>query len=152
MPDSARPSERRLQAVRDRLADGRLGDPRAQLVLVEWTDPGAPPDGRRYLAPLHVHHDEDEAWYVLEGALCLQVDDRAVEIPAGGAGIAPRGSRHTFWNPTAEPARYVLVMTRQIMDMIDAAHDLESKDDDSMAAVFAAHGSEYLGWPRGELV
>jgi len=39
------------------------------LVLVEWRDPGGGTDPPRYIAPLHVHHEDDEAWYVLEGTL-----------------------------------------------------------------------------------
>jgi mannose-6-phosphate isomerase-like protein (cupin superfamily) len=25
-----------------------------------------------YIAPLHIHHDDDEAWYVLEGGLAVR--------------------------------------------------------------------------------
>jgi mannose-6-phosphate isomerase-like protein (cupin superfamily) len=39
------------------------------LVLVEWSAPPVPAGAPKYIAPLHVHHRDDEAWYVLEGAL-----------------------------------------------------------------------------------
>jgi hypothetical protein len=38
------------------------------LVVVEWTDPGGGTDPPTYIAPLHVHHHDDEEWHVLEGA------------------------------------------------------------------------------------
>jgi hypothetical protein len=31
------------------------------LVLVEWRDPGGGTDPPTYIAPLHIHHTEDEA-------------------------------------------------------------------------------------------
>jgi mannose-6-phosphate isomerase-like protein (cupin superfamily) len=48
----------------------------ASLVLAEWRDPGGATDPPRDIAPLHVHHCDDEAWYVLEGA---QHADRLAE-------------------------------------------------------------------------
>ena len=40
--------------------------PGASFVVAEWRDPGGGDDPPRYHAPLHVHHSDDEAWYVLE--------------------------------------------------------------------------------------
>lgn len=31
------------------------------------------------IAPLHKHHNDDEAWYVLEGTLGFQIGDTIVE-------------------------------------------------------------------------
>jgi mannose-6-phosphate isomerase-like protein (cupin superfamily) len=46
----------------------KLGSPEGSFVVQEWRDEG---ETRREspVAPLHVHHEEDEAWYVLEGRL-----------------------------------------------------------------------------------
>jgi mannose-6-phosphate isomerase-like protein (cupin superfamily) len=129
------------------LAAGVLAPPAAELVLAEWTDPGGGTDPPRYIAPLHVHHHDDEAWYVLEGALCIRAGDETVEAPAGSAVIVPCGTPHTYWNPRREPARYVLVMTAAIRALIDAIHALDDRSPDSLDAVFRAHDSEVLGWP-----
>jgi quercetin dioxygenase-like cupin family protein len=53
--------------------------------------------------PLHVHHGEDEAWFVLEGALTFQVGDATWTAEAGAFVWAPRGLPHTFRvdSPTA---------------------------------------------------
>jgi mannose-6-phosphate isomerase-like protein (cupin superfamily) len=91
------------------LAGNVLAGP--SLVLAEWRDPGGETDPPRYIAPLHIHHSDDEAWYVLQGALRFRLDDEEVEAQAGGAVIAVRGVAHTYWNPRPDPARYVLVMT-----------------------------------------
>ena len=128
------------------LAGGVLAVDGASLVLAEWRDPGGASDPPRYIAPLHIHHSDDEAWYVLEGALRFRLDDVEVEAPAGGAVIAPRGTPHTYWNPRAEPARYLLVMTTTIAALIDALHAPGAPAD--MAALFRAHDSTMIGWPE----
>jgi mannose-6-phosphate isomerase-like protein (cupin superfamily) len=129
----------------ERLAGGEIE--LQAFVVAEWSDPGGGSDPPLYVAPLHVHHDDDEAWYVLEGTLAVRLDGRDVEVPAGGAVIAPRGTPHTYWNPRPGPLRYLLVMTPQISRMIEALHALAEPDEGAVAALFADHGSKYLGWP-----
>jgi len=80
------------------LAGRLIASPGAAIVLAEWADPGGG-DPPRYIAPLHVHHEDDEAWYVLAGALVVRSGDIDIEVPAGGAAIVPRGTPHTYWNP-----------------------------------------------------
>jgi mannose-6-phosphate isomerase-like protein (cupin superfamily) len=130
----------------ERLAGGLISAPDATLVLAEWTDPGGGTDPRRYIAPLHIHHEDDEAWYVLEGALAVRVGDADVHVPAGGAVLVPQGTPHTYWNPTGAPTRYLLVMTQRINALIEALHAMKEPAAE-VASVFAAHRSEYLGWP-----
>jgi hypothetical protein len=38
-------------------------------------------------------------------------------------------------------------MTENIAALIDAIHELESRDDQSLRHVFEDHDSELLGWP-----
>jgi len=58
--------------------------------------------------PLHVHHREDEAWYVLDGHMTFYVDDEVFAAPAGSFVYAPMGLPHTF-TVDQEPTR-VLVL------------------------------------------
>jgi mannose-6-phosphate isomerase-like protein (cupin superfamily) len=109
-------------------AGGQIRSDNASLVVVEWRDPGGGGDPPRYIAPLHVHHEDDEAWYVVEGALIVAVDEQDVEVPAGGAVLVPRGTPHTYWNPHPTPTRYVLAMTPRIRSLIDALHALTARD------------------------
>jgi hypothetical protein len=52
------------------------------LVLAEWRHPGGGTDPPTAIALLHVPRSDDEAWYVLEGALsCRLVEE------AGSAGL-----------------------------------------------------------------
>src|SRR5687768_12765685 len=53
--------------------------------------------------PLHVHHREDEAFYVLEGQITCRAGDRTLLAPAGSFVWLPRDVPHTFRvdSPTA---------------------------------------------------
>lgn len=114
--------------------------PDADLVIAEWTAPG----GEGWIAPLHIHHEDDEAWYVLQGALMVRVGDEDVELTVGEGVVVPRGTAHTYRNPTDGPTRYLLVMTRRIHALIEALHAPGAGD---VEATFREHRSEFLGWP-----
>lgn len=58
--------------------------------------------------PLHVHHNEDEAWYVLDGAMTFYVADEVLDAPAGTFVFAPRGLPHTF-TVDVEPTHVLVV-------------------------------------------
>jgi quercetin dioxygenase-like cupin family protein len=60
--------------------------------------------------PLH-HHDFDEAFYVLDGALTFQVGEELVTAGPGALAFAPRGVHHTLANLADVPARYLLIIT-----------------------------------------
>ena len=47
-------------------------------------------------SPWHVHPDEDEWFYVLEGEFTIYVGDRRLSLPAGAFAFGPRGVPHTF--------------------------------------------------------
>jgi len=135
---------------RERLAGApplTIGSGPGAFVVVEWRDPGGGQDPPMYVAPLHIHHDDDELWYVLEGTLTVRLDGEDHSISSGGAVMARRGVAHTYWNPRPEPCRYLLVMTQRIKELIDAIHASEDRSAEGMSRVFAAHDSEYLGWP-----
>lgn len=57
--------------------------------------------------PLHVHHREDEAWYILEGKMTFYVGEQSLAATAGCFVFAPRGIPHTF-TVDVEPTRVLL--------------------------------------------
>jgi quercetin dioxygenase-like cupin family protein len=59
-------------------------------------------------SPLHVHHNEDEWFYVLEGELTIWVDGKTIVAGAGSFVFGPRDVPHTFI-VTSEQARFLLV-------------------------------------------
>jgi mannose-6-phosphate isomerase-like protein (cupin superfamily) len=46
--------------------------------------------------PLHVHHIEDELFFILDGAVRFRCGDRDVRIEAGGSIFLPKGIPHAF--------------------------------------------------------
>lgn len=59
------------------------------------------------MPPLHLHRDEDETFYVLDGRLTLFTPAGAVEIGPGEAVMGPRGVPHTYRVESAHGARWL---------------------------------------------
>src|SRR3954447_22965574 len=53
----------------------------------------------------HVHGDEDDAFFILDGDLTFILGDEEVAAPAGTFVLVPPGVLHTFANRTARPVR-----------------------------------------------
>jgi mannose-6-phosphate isomerase-like protein (cupin superfamily) len=123
------------------LSGRSAGSDASGFLLVEWTDPGGDTSPERPIAPLHVHHADDECWYVLEGRLGFLVAGDEVEAGPGDAVFVPAGVAHAYWNAQDGPTRYLLVVTRRIADLLHELHDGEPKD---FAAVFRKYDSELL--------
>jgi len=98
----------------------------------------------RHIAPLHLHHHDDDAWYVLQGVLCVRVGEEIVEARVGSAVLAPRGMADTYWNPGREQTSYLLVMTFDIHRLIPEIHKLTDRDQPSLEAVCREYDSELL--------
>jgi mannose-6-phosphate isomerase-like protein (cupin superfamily) len=111
-----------------------LGGVDDDFVLVQWVAEV----GDHWIAPLHVHHEDDEAWYVLRGTLGFRLGVDEVEAGPGSAVLARKGTPHTYRNAGDVEAEYLLVMTPRIAALIDAIH----RPDADVPALFAAHASE----------
>jgi mannose-6-phosphate isomerase-like protein (cupin superfamily) len=53
----------------------------------------------------HVHADEDDAFFILDGELRFLLDEGEVAAPQGTFVLVPPGVRHTFRNPLDRPTR-----------------------------------------------
>jgi mannose-6-phosphate isomerase-like protein (cupin superfamily) len=53
----------------------------------------------------HVHAEEDDAFYVLDGELAFLLDDGEVAAPSGTFVLVPPGVKHTFRNALDRPTR-----------------------------------------------
>lgn len=69
-------------------------------------------------AKMHVHHNDDEAWHVLEGELEFRYAGRTETAATGATVFVPAGTAHTY---TAAPgARYLIILTPRISGLITA--------------------------------
>ena len=123
------------------LSGRSAGSDGSSFVVVEWTDPGGDTSRERPIAPLHVHHADDECWYVLDGRLGFLVDGEEVEAGPGDAVFVPAGTPHAYWNAQAGPTRYLLVIPRRIADLL---HELHAAGATDFPAIFRKYESELL--------
>ncbi len=61
--------------------------------------------------PPHVHANEDEAWYVLDGEFEVLQGDKTLRLAAGGFAFVPRGTLHRFENVSDTPSRVLIIFS-----------------------------------------
>jgi mannose-6-phosphate isomerase-like protein (cupin superfamily) len=66
------------------------------------------PDGAE--APLHVHHNEDEGFWILEGELTFRVGDQTLQASPGSFVFGPKGVPHTY-RVAAGPAKLLFILS-----------------------------------------
>jgi mannose-6-phosphate isomerase-like protein (cupin superfamily) len=102
--------------------------------------------------PLHLHHVQDEWWYVLEGNYLFEVDGRQIHAGPGATVFAPHGTRHTFQNIGSTPGRMIITVVPGGLDIffeeLSAAVPPGTVPDPAkLAPLFQKHGLELLGPP-----
>jgi quercetin dioxygenase-like cupin family protein len=60
------------------------------------------------LTPAHIHHAEDEAWYILQGEVNFHCGDRAFKATAGSFVFGPKDVVHGFEVGKSGPARMLV--------------------------------------------
>jgi quercetin dioxygenase-like cupin family protein len=110
-------------------------------------------------SPLHVHHNEDEWFYVIEGELTLWVDGEVIVAPAGSFVYGPRDIPHTFLVTSTEAARFLMVTEPApfadfVRSMSEPAQTLtlppasvQPPTPEELTAAAAEYGMEILGPP-----
>jgi mannose-6-phosphate isomerase-like protein (cupin superfamily) len=99
-------------------------DTRGQLAVVEAR---TPPD---YGPPPHIHADEEEIFYVLEGTVEVMCGDQQFIAAPGSLVLTPRGTLHTF-HVTGDGPGKLLVITapaqfeRFVAEVGSPAHAME---------------------------
>jgi quercetin dioxygenase-like cupin family protein len=69
--------------------------------------------------PLHIHHDEDEIFHVLEGEVRYRVGDQERRARVGETLLTPKGIPHTYRVETAE-ARMLTITRGEFENFIRA--------------------------------
>lgn len=125
---------------------------------VEFTAP------RGFGPPLHIHREEDELMYVLDGDVRVDLGETSQVVSAGGVVSLPHGIPHVF-QVLSETARMLTVaagrstapsfdrFVAELGDPIDP-QDLPAPiaiDPGRVGAIGAAHGIEILGPPPAPL-
>jgi mannose-6-phosphate isomerase-like protein (cupin superfamily) len=106
--------------------------------------------------PLHVHHNEDEGFYIIEGEMTFYIGDRTVKGKAGDFVFAPKDMphRYTVDNPgharvlmTFSPAGFegfVRATSEPATSMTPPPVEEIVIDLEKIAALAAEYGTEFI--------
>lgn len=105
--------------------------------------------------PLHVHHREDEAFWVIEGDILFEVGGKAIEAGPGSFLFGPRGVPHRY-KVRKGPARMLYLFTPGgFENLLRATSDPAGEaripregegmpDDDKLLEIVQRYGCEIL--------
>jgi mannose-6-phosphate isomerase-like protein (cupin superfamily) len=102
---------------------------------------------------LHVHHREDEWYYILSGEFLFKAGGESRTLPAGASIWLPRGIPHVWANTTTAEAKLILVcqpggFETFFEEMGNAMEKVDSPSvQNKMKEVMAKYGMELLGPP-----
>jgi hypothetical protein len=113
------------------VSDKRIEVDGQTICIHEWRGSGP--------ATLHVHHEDDEAWHVLEGELRFRFGDHSEVVPAGSTVFVPAGVPHTY--EALPGARYLIILTPRVRALIA---ELQSRPAGANDDVYRRHASELL--------
>jgi len=97
--------------------------------------------------PLHLHHEQEEWFYVMEGEVLFQVGEKRLLLKAGDSVLAPRKVPHAFSGAGTRPARMLIAFTpagKMEQFFRDTAIPNAPRED---AAFFRRYDMELLGPP-----
>jgi quercetin dioxygenase-like cupin family protein len=122
------------------------------------TDSVVPPGGG---PPPHIHHREDEAFWVLEGELEVMVGETTFRAGAGLFVHLPKDIPHTYENVGTGPARFLTLIVPARLEKffeevgkpgsdVSSPPPFEEKDIEKLLTVAPKYGAEILPPPESE--
>lgn len=112
--------------------------------------------GQGDASPIHMHTHDDEAFFLLEGAMTVWVGDRRVNLEPGGIGFLPKNIPHAFRFDAPSRALILTTPAGQEDFFRAAGWDLSKPKPDgweisieALQAAAAAHGTQIIGPPHG---
>jgi len=96
-------------------------------------------------SPMHVHKNEVESFYILEGAITFQLGEEKTRATPRMFVTIPRGMRHAFVNAEEEPARALVILTPSGLEyfFLDMSELLKTYPDGLPEEVFLALTEKY---------
>ena len=99
---------------------------------------------------LHVHHREDEWYYVLSGEFLFRAAEQEYKLSTGGSIWLPRGIPHVWANTAATEGKLLLMCQpsgfEKFFDEMGNV-TMDKRSPDTMRDLMAKYGMEMLGPP-----
>lgn len=103
---------------------------------------------------LHLHHQQDEWFYVMKGEFLVKCGDDSFTLGPGDSAFAPRGIAHAFANLTDGEARMLVAfqpagtMEEFFLQMSRIARGIPNQEQEAqIKTLWAAHGMQLVGPP-----
>ena len=107
--------------------------------------------------PLHLHHNEDETFYVIEGEVTVVVGEERIDLGAGDFCFGPRGVPHTYV-VRSERARMLVTLSPAGLEELfvslgapvtgpEPPADAAMPPMPELARLFGGYGCDVLGPP-----
>jgi quercetin dioxygenase-like cupin family protein len=120
-----------------------------QLTIIDVTNPPG------FEAPLHVHHRDDEGFWILEGSVTLKVGETTIEASAGDYLFAPRDIPHRYSVGDAGCRMLFIMVPGGMEDIVRATSEPAASltlppppdkepDIDAIKAISKEHGYDLL--------
>lgn len=120
-----------------------------QLTIIDVTNPPG------FEGPLHVHHRDDEGFWILEGSVTLKVGETTIEASAGDYLFAPRDIPHRYTVGDAGCRMLFLMVPGGMEDIVRATSEPAASltlppppdkepDIDAIKAISKEHGYDLL--------
>jgi len=103
----------------------------------------------------HVHSDEDEAIYILEGELNVKLGEEIFRAKSGSFVFLPKNVVHTFWRAEEDPVKILVIISPANFEnfFFDAVSDNEEISGDQFGerAIELSDGYnvKFVGPPLG---
>jgi len=98
----------------------------------------------------HLHHEQEEWFYVVEGEYVIEVGEERYELGPGDSVLAPRKVEHV-WAHVGEGTGRLIVALQPAGEIEEFFDDLaklsSSPKHEELRRVFSSHGLELVGAP-----
>ena len=103
----------------------------------------------------HIHSDEDEALYILEGELNVKLGEEIFCVKSGSFVFLPRNVVHTFWRATEKPVKILVIISPPefedfFFDIVGDKQEIDGEQFGERAMEIAdRYNLEFVGPPLG---
>jgi len=97
---------------------------------------------------LHVHSNEDEVVYVIEGSIEIRLGDQTLLAEKGGIAHLPKGIPHGLYNPLKRTSKYLAMAIpggmEKFFDELAEAQEAGQLDGETHKQISLKYGIEWL--------